>query len=478
MIFCIATTGCEDFLTVLPQSEYSLDGFYKSQNDFDAAIAAVYAEQQELYRETNNWWRAITVRSDEMLGGEPYTNGFDRFIDGDNVSQLLGAWDRYWKMIFRCNMIIDKIDKVDFKDSDLKDHVKGEAYMLRGYAYWSLASQFGGMPIVKKPLTVEEIRIIPRSTQAETYALAEEDMKTGHQLLPEKWTGEKLGRVTKYAAAGALGRMLLYRSRFSDAKPYLKEIIDSEFFEMEEKYEDCFIDSKDNGPERVWDVQFGEGQLGEGTRFISGLLPEGTSTDLMPFYGDAAAVAVSEQFVSKYEPGDLRKDISVVTDLLINGVISNRHYISKFIRYSYTPKDMYDWANNFPLIRYTDVKMMYAEVLNEEGYVADGEAFDIINEVRNRAGLAALTSAELPNQASLREAIIHERNIEFAFEGLRWFDLVRWGIAKEVMDEFFLDPAEGGGIYSMDEFRTIFAIPADEMTRYNNKEIMWQNTGY
>ncbi|MDR0394842.1 MAG: RagB/SusD family nutrient uptake outer membrane protein [Tannerella sp.] len=475
----LTIVSCDDFLTIIPESEYSADGFYQTQNDFGFAIAAVYAEQQGSYNDANSWIRAMILRSDEAIGGDGYVKGFDRFTDGDDVGQLNGAWQRYWKIISRSNMIIERIDNVVFTDENLKNHIKGEAYILRGYAYWNLAWQFGGVPIITKPLTVEETKAIPRSSQAETFALAEEDLKNAHSLLPEEWTGANIGRATKYAAAGTLARLLLFQSKFTEAKPYLKEIIESGRFKMEEKYEDCFLDSKDNGPERVWDIQFTGGQLGEGTAFISGLLPEKIETDLMPFGGDAATVNVSNQFVAKYEPNDLRKDLSVRTDLIVGGLVDNTYRAIKFIRYDeYEPKAKNDWANNFCILRYTDIKMMYAEVLNEEGYVADGEAFKLINEVRARAGLNALTSAEVPDQKSFREAIIHEREIEFAFEGLRWRDLVRWGIAKKVMDEFLKDPSEGSGIYHMDEFRTIFAIPADEMTRYNNKDIMWQNPGY
>ena len=123
--------------------------------------------------------------------------------------------------------------------------------------------------------------------------------------------------------------------------------------------------------------------------------------------------------------------------------------------------------------------MMYAECLNEEGYAANGEAFRILNEVRGRAGLPALTSATVPDQDAFRKAIMQERRVEFAFEGLRWNDLVRWGIAQEVINKHFLDEDEGGGRYSMDgEYREIFARPFDELSRYNNKNIMWQNPGY
>ena len=98
--------------------------------------------------------------------------------------------------------------------------------------------------------------------------------------------------------------------------------------------------------------------------------------------------------------------------------------------------------------------------------------------MRARAGLQPLTSSTVPNKDSFRNALIHERRVEFAFEGLRWFDLVRWGIVKETMNAHFMTEDEGNGRYSMKDYQTIFAIPANEMSRYNNKDVMWQNPGY
>lgn len=110
--------------------------------------------------------------------------------------------------------------------------------------------------------------------------------------------------------------------------------------------------------------------------------------------------------------------------------------------------------------------------------MSNGDAFNILNEVRSRAGLPALTLAEVPDQAAFRNAIIKERRVEFAFEGLRWNDLVRWGIATEVMNKHFTHEDEGKGLYSMQDYRKIFAIPYNEISRYNDESVMWQNPQY
>jgi hypothetical protein len=121
---------------------------------------------------------------------------------------------------------------------------------------------------------------------------------------------------------------------------------------------------------------------------------------------------------------------------------------------------------------------MYAEVLNEAGYSATGEAMNIINTVRARAGLAALTAAQVPDQASFRNAIIKERRVEFSFEGLRWMDLVRWGIAMDVMNAKLSNLVQDGGTFRMKAHQTLFPIPFDELNRYQDTKVLWQNPGY
>src|SRR5690606_24734960 len=94
---------------------------------------------------------------------------------------------------------------------------------------------------------------------------------------------------------------------------------------------------------------------------------------------------------------------------------------------------------NWPVIRYTDVLMMYAEAKNELDYIPDGEAFNILNDVRIRAGLNPKTSAEITDQQSFREWVLEERRFEFAFEHLRWHDLVRTDQALPIMQDFLRD---------------------------------------
>ena len=479
--------SCDDFLNVTPQSNYTVEDGYKKELDFQQAISAVYSQQQLLYNTNSSWFMQINFRSDDARN----SNNLGRFIDSPNEPAWLNSWKIYWTMIDRCNVIIEKIDSAQFTNESLRGSINGEAHIMRAYAYWNLGWQFGGMPIITKTTPLTEIRNIPRSTQTETFSQAISDYKLAIDLLPETWDATGAGRATKYAAAGMLGRLYMFQNNFADAKTYLQMVIDQEprLYKMAAKYEDCFVDSKDNSPERVWEVQFIGGQLGEGNSFITGFIPERLTIPntayKSPFTGYSGNMRSSEDFWACYESTpvvDKRKALSVVTNVKVNGIYDTQSkLILKYCKYdTYTPKEKNDWANNLPILRYTDVKLMYAEASNEIGYVADinSNAFKFLNEVRTRAGLNNLTPTELPDKETFRNAIIKERRVEFAFEGLRWCDLIRWGIAVSTMNAHFANTDEGSGQYKVGPYRILLPIPFAEMSAYNDSKIMWQNEGY
>ena len=475
----LSFTSCDDFLSEDPQSEYTANAFYKSQSDFEVAIAGVYSQQQGLFSNLGGVFRASITRSDESIVGAGYVDENDKFIDNATGSAIQNLWSSLYTMIYRTNIILDRIEGVEFEDANIRDYIKGEALALRAWAYYTLGTSFGGVPLIDRVLSTSETLAIPRSTQAETFAFAENNYKTAISLLPPEWTGKNLGRVTKYAAMGGLARLYMFQSNFSSAAPHLKEIIDSKKYKMAENYVDCFDDAFDNTAERLWEVQFMNGGLGEGCILPNSFLPEGYKGDLMPFSGASAYLEVSSDMINAYEEGDLRKEASVVTNITVGSSIRTEWFIRKWFHYTAEPVNNNDFGMNLPIIRYTDVILMYAECLNEAGYKADGEAFSLINSVRERAGLAPLTKTTTPDQAAFRKAIMQERRVEFAFEGLRWWDLVRWDTALEVMDNFLKLDENQGGLYKMgSNERKLYAIPAQELDNYNNEAIMWQNPGF
>lgn len=493
LLAVLSLGGCnnKDFLTIVPDSDYSVSGSYITKSDFEQAIAAVYSQQQTYYGIGNNAYYIMAGRSDEADIRYPYNplgyiGGIERFIDDSYNSTHLWTYQTMYKMVNRSNLILDKIAAADF-DKTQKDYIKGEALALRAFAYWNLGWQFGGVPLFDKVLSVGEVLQVKRSTQDETFTFAEADYKAAIALLPPSWSGKNLGRATKYAAEAMLARMYMFQNKPAQAKPLLQDIMSCGLYGFESKYIDCFNEGHENGKERIWEVQYCGGQLGEGQSYTGGNLPEKYTGPLQSFNGGSGCTPVSGNMVSAYEVGDVRKNISTVTNVIVSGAVNNTNtFICKY-HYAdvYVPKNGGDWPVNLPIIRYTDVVMMYAEVVNGEGYKAPNDAdpmnpFTILNTVRKRAGLAPLTSADVSDQAAFLKALKKERRVEFAFEGLRWPDLIRWGDAIPVMTDFLGQMSQDGGQYAKNvlPFRLIFPIPQAELDVYVNDKIMWQNPNY
>lgn len=485
LVLCVAAslTGCEDFLTENPESTYTTETFYTSQTDFEYAIAAVYAEQQDLYDGQYGLLRMNNTRSDDTDCDDfnTYSDGYATFTDNAAVQATREIYASLYVMINRSNSILMRIDGVEFTNPTLKNYIKGEALALRGWAYHTLGMLFGGVPlIVDVELTAAETRQVGRSSQEETFAQAVDDYQQAYELLPAAWETDKAGRVTKYAAKAMEGRLCMFRKEYTAAKEALSKVIQSGLYAMANTYDKCFHSAYENQPlnDRVWEIQYIGGQLGEGQEFSEISLQEDTSSPWNFVRGSSAALNASSDLIADIEEGDLRQEFAMVNNLSIKGSIDDRYFFIKFNHTDYTPQSTTDWDVNLPIIRYTDVVMMYAEAVNElEGPTT--EAVAIINQVRGRAGLAHLTAAQTASKDALRTAIKHERRIEFAYEGLRWNDLIRWNDGVTVMNKFFQASDEGNGQYKVEgEWRYIYAIPQEEITRYGDTTKMWQNPEY
>ncbi len=482
ILLLAAITSCDNYLDLSPVSSYNAESAYTTQQDFELSVNGIYDEFQKL----SDYYVPVVIesRSDNISAISPYVSIYDevkasQFIDDASNDVLANIWEGYWKIIDRSNAVLDNIESGEFDDEEYRSYYKGEAYFLRGYSYFQLGWMYGGVPLIDHQMTVDEIYQTARSTQDETFEFAASDLLQAINLLPEEWASAELGKATKYAAEGILVRLYMFQKEYSKAKTYLSDIISSGKYQMAENYKDCFTDEYDNSAEHVFQVQYISGSLGEGNEFPATCVPEDIRSDLFSTGGNSHAMPVSEDLYESYEEGDLRHDFTIMKGYTSStGEINTTSlYYIKFA-HGTVPSDKADYEVNMPILRYTDVKLMYAEILNEEGYDSGGEAFSILNAVRDRAGLDPLSSVEVPDQDAFRTAMLKERRLEFACEYLRWFDLIRTGNAYSVMNTFLKRSDEGNGSYQMQDYQTLFAIPQKELDSNPNTDYMWQNTGY
>ena len=204
--------------------------------------------------------------------------------------------------------------------------------------------------------------------------------------------------------------------------------------------------------EIIFAIRFNKNEIGEGHGFWHSIS------------SPANAVNPSPQLLASYtDPTDARKE-------LISYVPSGNVYVLKKF-YDVRSETTNNVGNDFIILRYADVLLMYAEALNEIAFTNSitSPAYTSLNEVYKRACKLDINIAEIPDQASFRRRIMIERQREFPFEGHRWFDLVRMGFAREVM---------AGIGHSIADYQLVYPIPKTELERINNTDLLWQNTGY
>lgn len=479
LLLSAALAGCsKDFIDRAPISQNNTVNFYKTAADMAVAVNAAYGSLQY----TGQYFSAIheigDVRSDNSWIEDVQTGlnvvEIDVFSNQSNNTLLASMWGDTYRGIQQCNIVLDRIDAVTM-DQTLKDRYKGEVKFLRALMYFNLVRTFGDIPLVTKEIrSPEEGYEYGRETTANVYAQIITDLKDAENVLSIRYTGVDIGRATSGAAKALMGKVYLTTKQFPLAAQKLKEVIDlvpQNMYMILPNYADVFKVTNENHRESIFDVQFKKGMTpSEGSPFTNQFAPRGSGV-IVSIVGAGLGFNIPTQDMENaYEAGDLRKNISMASGYTSNGNFVAAKYTKKYLD---VPFQANDADNNWPVLRYADVLLMYAEALNEIGYVADGPAFDYLNQIRNRAGLQPKTSnnanlaLRVSNQAEFRLAVEQERRVELAFEGHRWFDLVRTGRALDVMT------AHGSDIKP---HMLIFPIPQSQIDI--NPEKIYQNPDY
>lgn len=435
--------------------------------------------------------------------GSMYNVG--RFNSNPTDNAIYGwAFETYYQGIFRCNQVLENVPKITMKDAALKSRILGQAYFLRGLFFFHAVNMFKNVPL---PLATSEL-LHAQKTQAEGWAQVISDLKAAADLLPTSYTSVtgldagQLGRATKGAALGYLGKAYLFTKDFTNAKDNFKKVIDLGVYSLVSNYRDNFTDTNENNSESIFEVQFsrsaGGVDLGWGGAPQSG-------------WGKTSARAIT------YAPRafgwtDVQPTRTLFNDfhdeLTTSGAVDPRLDATMFYNkpggmmlyghdfatfYANNPADLnnlfcrkyensdggyaneFDWRSgiNERIMRYADVLLMYAECLNETGDTPG--AYTYIQKVRDRVGLPNLATVKPGlTQVTMRDQIAHERFLEFPLEGHRFDDIRRWG--------WLQDPVKLAWLKSRDDEyntyapgREYFPIPQTEI---DNNPGTVQNDGY
>lgn len=518
----LSLSSCNDWLTEETPGTTKVSEFFTSLSTAEAVVNAAYVPMTWEFGTTYypEWYFGDIVSDDALKGGQDINDGADlreleNFKANSDNEILLGYYRAQWQGIQRANLAIDEIpttrietegDEAE-KQAKYRDRYLGEAYFLRGYYYFRLARMFGGMPLIDYVIKSSNQWAQTRSTMDETLNFAIEDFKLAENLLWEKdkYSDEELGRATKGAAQAMLLKANLYRADyqrnagneteaqkyFAEAAKWGKEVIKSRQYSLWPNYLDNFRLANENGRESVFEIQYTEEATSDygGEGYTRGTMTTILQRSRSSAFGEAGwgYDRPTQNLYNEYEAGDARRDETILTptdeqietpaqEIYCGDRMLNRKYamyndganggIYKLAHATRSPK------NNIQ-IRYADVLLMYAEACCETGDLPSAKT--ALKEVRDRAGLSQFpytaviqgqTVTYNDNQEDLRKAIRHERRVELAMEGHRWFDLTRWGIAKETMDTYMAgETKEAKELYGTFQKgkHELFPIPSKEI---------------
>lgn len=446
----LATNACQkDFLDRKPLGDATFDTFFENADQATYAVNAVYQQFRQWDCISLPWIAVTDIISDDADKGSTPTDALylleiDDFSFDATNSSFSGVWRGYYNAIARANLAILRIPDVDM-DETLKKRLIGESKFLRAYSYFLLVQWFGDVPIITAPLGGDAYYNQERKPAQEVYAQIERDLLDAVDALPEKskYAAADLGRATKGAAKGILAKLYMVKKDFVNAEKYCLEIINSKEYTLLNRYSDNFLPVGENSMESVFEINAAalppiDGVTGPGAtpfNMIQGVRG-------IPNLGWGFN-RPSDNLVSSYENGDPRREATVIyvnevlpdgtTQVLDNPEIVNERYNQKAWVPSHTGLQD-NGPGNIRILRYADILLLAAEALNENGKSAD--ALIYLNQVRKRArgtNNFILPDVTVTDQSQLRDRIYKERRVELAMEQQRWFDLLRWGRAEQVM---------------------------------------------
>jgi hypothetical protein len=464
-------SSCEKVIDQIPVSDVTRDNFWQTQSDAEAGLTAVYNQLQAI---SSTSLYQLSLRADEAITPDYYGWNIQNPSIHDFQNNIVAPtdgfanWAAFYNGIARANNVLTYVPEMDFTQSD-KDRIVGEVYFLRAYFYFILTLNWGDVPLVTAPYTtVSDDMKVPRNPREEVYAQIIDDLNNADMLLPVQQPNaqKNLIRANKMSAEALLCNVYLTRGYqsfgstddFQKAADFANTIINSGYYQLESGNNYRNIFSKSGSKEVIMEVKY-DYTISETNGLCLMFLPRSYSENRG--WGGDANVLPTKLITDEHETGDLRTDVNfqTVPDPAVNydHELAGMPYVAKYpgtvvqegvIRYGDSP-----WI----LFRLSDVILMRAEALVKMDHA--GDAADLVNVIRNRAGLPNTTAS---SNEDVADAIQQERLYELCFEGKRWYDLIRTGLINEVKPDFI--------------GKILLPVPQSDIDR--NPNLLPQNPGY
>ncbi|MBK6938335.1 MAG: RagB/SusD family nutrient uptake outer membrane protein [Chitinophagaceae bacterium] len=399
------------------------------------------------------WFGLNSFRGDDAMKGSSASDGADWGLIYDNFQYQKSHWsssiywDHHYNLINKTNTVIQTADSLQLTDPASLINV-AEAKFFRALSYFDLVRVFGEVPKIDFRVYVPNDMKKAKATVAQIWALIDADLSAGITNLPEDWinaagNNKYPGRLTKYSAMAFAAKAKLYRQDWAGALALCQQIISSTKYELLTNYKSNFLVEGENGKESLFEIQANVGPNGVPDNGYEYGVEQGVRGSGTWDLGWGWNTPEPGQEAS-YESGDARRSATILYSGQDDGygktvpaypAVLPRAYWNKKVypepsMQTLTGRRQNSWLNHV-LLRYADVVLMAAEAANELGGATNQtNATTWVNLIRSRAGLGSIS---FTSQAQMRVAIKQERRSEFAMEGERFFDLVRWGDAESIL---------------------------------------------
>lgn len=503
ILSAVLFTSCEKSLTDVPESVLTQVNFYNTPIRINQGVLGCYAGMASVMQDE---WMFTENRSDNTCVASSGTGQTIRvdlcdlafFRPSPSLPMIQTYWYKIFQNISNVNAVLPSLADNSFITVETqRAQYEAELLFIRAFHYYNLVNLFGDMFKITTVIGPNEAKKTPRSPASEIYneIIIPDLIKAANQA-PASYSGTEVGRITKWAAKSLLAKtymMIGGTDNLAKAKILLQEVILAPAHGLltgTGAYANVFSISNEMNKEIIFAVRYKGGSLGIGSPFWGTFAPEGSANLILKIGTPAGNNNPTYEIMNLFnaDPKDTRKDACF--KVWIKSATSSVQYISKYMDATMT--QALQSENDWIVIRYADIVLLYAEILAQDGNFAI--AHTEVNKIRTRAGLDPITTPFESVGAAL-DAVYNERRLELAFENQRWFDLLRMGKsynnpnkAVEVLSKhiFVTDWTVLYSTYSpilppevsfFKKERLLLPIPQSEIDTNNEMKIA-QNTDY
>lgn len=521
LVFTLLGTGActNDFLDTEMATNVTEENFYKTPDDAYKALVGCYDGLQTVWADGVSLPVAAEIMSDNAFGGTGNSDGFgyqmldefDKLRSPSDMNLFSANWNAYYKAVYRCNMLISKMDQIEWNgNTELRNTYESEARFIRAYLYFDMVRLWGNIPLVIIPTKDN----IPQSNADDVYKQIAEDLKFAATNLPSTNYGaqapESLGRVTKWAAEALIGRVFLYYTGYygkadlvsviskTEATTYLDDVIVNGGFGLVDDFKNLWPFSVDtyageDNKETVFAIKYTyTSDYNGNTDGNHWMVMYGIRGQWSYPYGTGwGGSTVNPKLWNAYNENDSRRSASILS-IEKEGIVytkqsDHREYTGYYFK-KYMPlvdkngnsiavskggtNFMIGQFEDYVSIRYSDVLLMAAEL----GSANAQKYFDDVRKRAYKANFTALTVSQ--------ENIMNERRLEFAGEGIRYWDLLRQGVNTAASAIAETTTVLNGGVATpktisagnIQATKGLQQIPYTQITLANG--VLKQNTGW